>query len=286
MATFQNQATLNFRGVATNSNIVTGELVEAVSATKTALSGTYRPGDAVTYAVSVQNSGATAANALTVTDDLGAFATAAGTAVPLDYVSGSLRYFVNGAPTATPTVTAENPLTVTGVNIPAGGNALLLYTATVNAAASPAVGGTIVNTATLTGDAVGATPVTATATVTAGEEADLAIRKAIGTGTTVTVGDPLTYTFTVTNTGNTATVTGDNLTVNDTFDPILENITVTLDGVTLVEGTDYTYNGATGEFATVPGRIEVPAATVTEDPTTGAFTVTPGTATLTVTGTV
>ena len=43
---------------------------------------------------------------------------------------------------------------------------------------------------------------------------------------------------------------------------------------------------ATGVFATVPGQILVPAATYTQDPTTGAYTINPGTATLTVTGTV
>ena len=50
--------------------------------------------------------------------------------------------------------------------------------------------------------------------------------------------------------------------------------------------TDYTYNADTGDFATVAGAITVPAATYTQDPTTGAYSVTPGSAILTVTGTV
>ena len=48
MATFTNRATLTFNGGSTNSNTVTGELLEVLSATKTALSGTYRVGDQVT----------------------------------------------------------------------------------------------------------------------------------------------------------------------------------------------------------------------------------------------
>jgi hypothetical protein len=37
---------------------------------------------------------------------------------------------------------------------------------------------------------------------------------------------------------------------------------------------------------TVPGQITVPAATYTQDPITGAYTVNPGVATLVVTGTI
>ena len=48
----------------------------------------------------------------------------------------------------------------------------------------------------------------------------------------------------------------------------------------------YNYTEATGLFATVPGQILVPAATYTQDPVTGAYTATPGIATLVVTGTI
>ena len=45
-------------------------------------------------------------------------------------------------------------------------------------------------------------------------------------------------------------------------------------------------NAATGQFATVPGVITVPAAAFTQNAATGAYAVTPGTVTLTVSGTV
>ena len=44
MATFQNQATLIYGGNVTTSNIVTGELQQAVSAAKYALGETYTQG--------------------------------------------------------------------------------------------------------------------------------------------------------------------------------------------------------------------------------------------------
>jgi len=72
MATFTNQATITYAGGTAVSNIAVGELVETLSATKTAVVQTYRVGDNLTYVVSLVNTGTTAFEGLTVTDDLGA----------------------------------------------------------------------------------------------------------------------------------------------------------------------------------------------------------------------
>ncbi len=284
MATFTNQATLTYAGNVTTSNIVTGELQQALSLAKSTLDNNYRVGDTLTYVISLVNSGTTPLTDLTVTDNLGAYTVGGNTAVPLTYVTGSINYYVDGARQADPTVTNENPLTVTGITVPAGGNTFLVYQATVNEAASPAVGGVITNTATATGDGL-ATPVTGTTTVAADNESFLTVAKTLSPST-VSEGDRLTYTFVIQNYGNTAVEAGDNATITDTFDPILSDIAVTYNGQPLTVTTDYTYDEGTGAFATVPGRITVPAATYTQDPATGAFTVIPGAVTLTVTGTV
>ena len=52
MATFTNFATLSYNGGTTTSNIVTGELLETLSATKTAVSNDYTSKDDVTYVIS------------------------------------------------------------------------------------------------------------------------------------------------------------------------------------------------------------------------------------------
>ena len=74
------------------------------------------------------------------------------------------------------------------------------------------------------------------------------------------------------------------MTVTDIFDPVLTVTSVTLNGTPLTSPDGYTYDEASGSFATVPGVITVPAATYSTDPSTGETTVTPGTAILTVTG--
>ena len=72
MAIFTNQATLSYRNGSVNSNVVTGEILEVLSATKNALTETYSAGDRVTYVLSILNSGATAITNISVSDDLGA----------------------------------------------------------------------------------------------------------------------------------------------------------------------------------------------------------------------
>ena len=284
MATFQNQATLTYGGNVTTSNVVTGELQQSISAAKYAVGETYTQGEVLTYVISLVNTGTSPLTDLTVTDNLGAYTADGVTRVPLDYVAGSLIYYVGGARQAAPVITDTSPLTVTGITVPAGSDAFLVYQARVNEFASPATGATVTNTATVSGASVPA-PITAQETVTAAGEAFLTIDKTLNP-TTVSEGDRLTYTFVIRNFGNTPVVATDDAVVTDTFDPILTDLTVTFNGAVWTEGTEYTYDETTGIFATVPTNILVPAATFAQNPATGAWTVTPGVSTLTVVGTV
>ena len=284
MATFTNQATLTYGDSVTTSNVVTGELLQSISVTKYSLTETYTAGEVLTYVVSLVNTGSTPLTDLTVTDDLGAYTQGTATRVPLDYVEGSLSYYVDGIRQGSPVVTDTNPLTITGISLPAGGNTFLVYQARVNEFASPVAGGSITNTVTVTGECLTA-PIVAQETVTAASEAFLTISKSLNP-TTVSEGDRLTYTFVIQNFGNTPVVATDDAVVTDNFDPILADLTVTFNGVTWTEGVQYTYDEATGAFATIPANITVPAATYTQNPATGAWTVVPGVSTLVVVGTV
>ena len=283
MATFFNQATLSYSGGTVNSNITTGEILEVLSATKTAVYDRYSPGSDVTYAVNIVNSGTIAFTGLTINDDLGAYTFGTSTLQPLDYVAGSVRYFIDGVLQPAPAVTIGPPLVISGINVPAGGTTTILYAARANNFAPLNVEGTIVNTVTISGG--GITPLTATETVSAEAEPRLTITKSVSP-TTVTENSQLTYTFVIQNTGNVPADATDAVVVTDTFDPILSNLTVTYNGAVWTSPANYTYNEATGQFATVPGNITVPAATYTQDPTTGVWIVDPGVAVITVTGTI
>ncbi|MBQ3162854.1 MAG: hypothetical protein IJC04_12125 [Oscillospiraceae bacterium] len=282
MATFFNQATLSYNGNVVNSNITTGELLEVLSATKTAVVDTYSRNSEVTYIINIVNSGTIAYNNLTVTDDLGAYIFGATELVPLDYVDGSVRYFVNGTLQPAPTVTAGAPLVITGINVPAGGVATVVYAAETNSFAPLGDTASIVNTAVVSG--TGISDITVTETITPENTADLTISKSLNP-TTVTENGQLTYTFVIQNTGNEAVVATDNAIVTDTFNPALNITSVTFNGAVWTSPANYTYTEATGAFATNAGQITVPAAAYTQN-TDGTWTIQPGVSVLTVTGTI
>ncbi|MBQ1211543.1 MAG: DUF11 domain-containing protein [Clostridia bacterium] len=276
MAFFTNQAQLTYAGGTVNSNVVVGEVTEVLAITKNALSGEYTSGETVTYAVNLINSGDAALTDLTITDNLGEYAFGTETRVPLTLVDGAVQVYANGVLQPAPTVTAGPPLVISDITVPANGNATVLYQAVANEFAPPA--GSIVNQVTVSGTI---TSLSATETIVADTAAQLSITKSVSP-VPVTENGRLTYTFLIQNTGG-ATEATDNIVLTDTFDPILTDIAVLYNGTAT---TDYTYDETTGVFSSAPQTITVPAATYTQDPVTGAWTVVPGTALLTVTGTV
>ena len=283
MARFTNQAQLRYGNAIANSNIAVGEILEVLSATKTAVRKNYGRNDTITYLVSVVNAGNTAFTGLTLTDNLGAYVYDTQTLVPLRYIDGTVKYYSNGTLQAAPAVTAGPPLVISGLTVPANGSMLIAYETDVNEYAPLDVEAEIVNTATIRG--TGITPVTVQETVSAGSEPILTITKSISP-VPVTENGTLTYTFLIQNTGNIAVEEAAASVVTDQFNPILSNLAVTFNGTAWAETTNYIYNEDTGLFSTVPGQITVPAATFAQDELTGAWNVTPGVSTLVITGTI
>lgn len=284
MAVFYNRATLSYNDSSTNSNIVTGEIREAVTAVKTAVTDTYENGDDVTYVISLVNSGSTSLNGLTVTDNLGSYTFNGNTLYPLTYIQNSLKYYVNGVLQASPTISSTSPLIITGISIPANGNTVLVYEADVNSYAPIGPNGSITNTGSVTGDDL-ITPIPFTETIQAIQGVNLSITKSLSPEVIVNNGE-ITYTFTILNTGSEAALATDNLVITDLFNPILDITSVVYNGTAWTSPDNYTYNETTGLFQTVAGQITVPGATFTQDPTTGIWNTVPGSATLTVTGTI
>lgn len=283
MARFTNQAQLRYGNAVTNSNIAVGEILEVLSAKKTAVRSTYGQKDTVTYIVSIVNAGTMAFNNLTLTDNLGAYEFGEIRLVPLTYVENTVKYYSNGVLQTPPAVTAEVPLTLSGISIPAGGNVVIVYETEVNTYAPREEQAAIVNTATISG--TGISSIAVQETVTANREPVLTITKSVSP-VPVTENGTLTYTFLIQNTGNIAADEDAGAVITDDFDPILSNLAVSFNGTPWTEPLDYTYDEQTGAFATNTGKITVPAATYTQNEETGAWTITPGVATLVVTGTI
>ena len=282
MATFQNQASLTYNNSTVNSNIVTGEILEVLSLTKASLNTSYTAGDTVTYILSAVNSGTTAFPGVSITDNLGAYSFGTNELYPLSYVDGSAMLYIDGVMQPVTVNATESEVVFSGFTIPAGGNALISYQATVNGFAPLSGGSVIENTATLTAAGL-STPVTATAQVGVDSRPVLSITKGL-TPESVPENGTLTYTLTLLNTGAEPAVSG--VTVTDTFNPILSDISVSYNGTPWTEGVNYTYDEATGLFTTLDGQISVPGAVFNQNIDTGLVTVTPGVAVIRITGTV
>lgn len=277
MATFTNQAQLAYNNTVINSNVAVGEVLGELAVTKTAIGSTYGRNDDIAYAISITNSSATPLENVTVTDNLGAYTVGTETVYPLNYVDGTARLFINGVPTAGLVVTPGTPVTFSGINIPVGGNAIIVYDTAVTEFAPLDVDGTITNTATVNDE-------TATETIAVAQAPDLSITKTIEP-IPVTQNSTVTYTFTILNYGNTAAIATDNAVLTDTFDPVLTNVTAAFNGTGWTEGVNYNYDETTGLFTTVAGQITVPAATFTVSEN-GETIITPGVSELVVTGTI
>lgn len=281
MAVFSNQASLDYNGSVIPSNVVTGELREAPTLTKSAAARTYTIGGTVTYTIAFTNVSTVNYTNLALTDDLGAYTLGDLTLIPLDYVPGSTRYSINGVEQPVPLVDYYRALRVNGLSLPANSTATLTYQATANGYAPPMGTGTITNVAELSGDEL-RSEVRSSETIGAAPSTRLGLVKTLDPAA-VAEGDRLRYTFTIQNEGNTAAADAGLLT--DRFDPYLSDLTVTFNGDAWQENTDYTY-ATDGLFATLPGKLSVAAATYTQDAATGLWQATPGTATLVAEGTV
>lgn len=283
MARFTNQAQLRYGNAVANSNIAVGEILEVLAATKLAVRQTYGQNDSVTYIISIVNSGTAAINGLTITDNLGAYRFNALTLTPLTYIEGTVNYYVNGTAQPAPAVTPGPPLTVTGINVPAGGNVTVVYEAAVNEYAPIASGAELTNAAVITGG--GITPITVSDTVEVETVPLLTITKSVSP-VPVTENGTLTYTFLIQNMGNAPADAATGVVVTDSFDPLLSGLAVSFNGTAWTEAVNYTYDETTGSFTSNTGQITVPAATYEQDAATGAWVVSPGVSTLVISGTV
>lgn len=283
MATFENYATLSYNdGMVATSNTIEGEIRETLTAAKYSVPRTYSNGSDIAYIISLVNTGSESFDDLTITDNLGQYTYGDDddTAVPLSYNTGSVAYYVNGIQQAAPTVSPESPLTISGISVPAGGNAVIVYSARANNFAPLGTDASIENTAVISGD--GIDNISASTEITYAQGVSLALRKELSP-TIVDDGGVVTYTFTLQNFG-TEQANGSDIIFSDTFAPALSNLTAQFDGDAWSQGTNYNYVPGTGVFTSLANQITIPPAQFDQDPSTGEWSVRPGTSTLIITG--
>ncbi|MBR3971745.1 MAG: DUF11 domain-containing protein [Ruminococcus sp.] len=268
MATILNNfATLTYNSgedtEAATSNVVSTNLLESagVSAEKFTANSTWRPGENLTYFVTVTNTGTEPIENVTVTDDLGGE-----TDTPMFYVQGSARV-IAGIEVTEVTPTDTNPLVIPVADtLLPGESVIVLYVARVNATIEDDVN-SITNTATAQGEgtACGGGDATDESSVTLPREdfAQVNLLKAVDKAV-ISCGDTLTYTFSIENSGN---IPATNVVITDTLPEgfVITSVQSVTNGVTTVydEG-DYTVSAdntlilptGAGVTITVPARTD------------------------------
>lgn len=236
MATIlNNSATLTYNSGAETgsaaSNVVTTSLLDSasVSVEKYSANSNWRPGENITYFVTVTNTGTQPLNDIVLTDDLG------GDTAPLVYVTGSARV-IDGNDVTAVTPTDTSPLTISLEDaLEPDESITVLYVARLNTAIDDDVD-SITNTVEVqaVGDGCGRANAGDESSVTL-PRADFAlveIVKAVDKAV-VSCGDTLTYTFTIENSGN---IPATDVVITDTLPEgfTVTSVTSVTDGVTTV----------------------------------------------------
>lgn len=281
----RNQAsiTYEYQGSASlgsaDSNVTVTYLLDpyAMSAVKTVLQGTFRPGENLTYVFRIKNTGTQALYHVTVKDNLG------GSQEPLSYLQGTARLYVNQTELIlTPTV-GEGTLTFFLPDpLLSGQEAVIVYVAVVSETIDFQVN-TIMNMAEVTanggsaaGPQISAVP-PPSAEIQREAYAQVSISKQPDKRI-VAPGESLTYTFTLLNTGNQVAL---NVIIQDTLPAEF-----TVNEVRLLSG-DASFIYAPGDYTIDSNnRITLPNASGTPITVPAADLEGPGMTIVTITGTV
>ena len=241
--TIENQATLLYNNVTTNSNTAVTRILSLydLTATKEALLDTYTPGQTITYVTRVENTGSAPLYNLTIVDNL-----ADGL---IRYINTSVEGYLNGSPIEIAVQTTTNSATFKVNSIVEPTDNVLIIFETTTPTTRPDV---LTNTQTITanggsttGPIIAVTP-NPSASVKLANYVSLDITKSANKAS-IYSGDTLVYTFQIINNGNENatnvsfsdvfptgyTINSISLTTPDSPTPIIYDPTTYVTGTTL-----------------------------------------------------
>ncbi len=249
------------RSETSNVSTVSLRAENSISVSKVAQNDTFIPGDTVTYALTIANTGASYFTGVRIVDNLGGGGY-------LTYVPGSAMLFYNQQ-YLRPEIASTNPLTFTLSPLSPGQTMILTYSARVSNAL-PASVQTITNKVDATGYTYNSTVTdTSSADITRSSVSSLGIVKS-STSDSVAPGEIFSYNITLTNQGTTTAnvqsvtdslpsnfkVSSVKLKVGNGTTTTLSNSDYVLDG-----NNNFTLPSSTGPTITVPGSTSAGAGT-------------------------
>ena len=281
----ENRATVTFdygnvTGASVTSNLAVTTLQGPLTVSKNSLNVSYSANEELTYIITLENTGNTAIEGVTVTDDLGRFFPVgfATPVTPLTYV-GPAQLYVNGSLSGLleAEVVGTGELVFTIPSLPGGSNAIIVYIVRVNEYAPlSADAGGITNGVVANADGLCETGEDSN-TIAVLEAADVRLIKQMSPDPVV-CGEQITYTVNAFNYGNIAAT---NVVLTDSFDPAPTSISVYVNGI---QTDAFTYDESTGLFS-LSLDTGIPAATYSRD-ANGVVVATPGVAGVVITGTI
>lgn len=272
-----NQATVTYQSgrdeKKASSNIAAATLEGPLTVSKNVLGNIYRQGAEITYLLTTMNNGTTTLDHITISDRLG---TEENQPAPLDYVGPAILYVNGNIDNRLGVQVDHHQVIFTIPTLSPQANALIIYRAKPNAYAPLACHSTITNAASWQADTVNEM-ISDHVSVQVASEADVQVIKTMYPNP-ITAGSAVTYTFHLSNSGN---IPAQDIVLKDNFTPPLTDITVTFNHE-ILPSTGYTYEDG---VLCIENRLFVPAATYTRE-NDGIITTIPGTAIITVSGTI